>query len=793
MQQPQPQKHFANGYGGAASGIGFVSQVNAIGGETPASAAFKKGSIGGGSGGNCGNGGNNGIGDVAFHGLDGGRKIATNSNGGNGNGSGYSGDVSELRIDEKNISLHLNNPFVTNYAAQKQSLADAYHQLNASVMSYAALKNCESSGELNSYNCGGGRGVVDGELPARPKRPHSIAVSSPMMVTSERKQPMTLTSATKGTMSHSASASGNLLHHQPIVSYGGHYASPSRLVTSRSSQDFPVYATSNAVPSNGIVPVIPPAIVQRRSHSTPRPVHGSVISSSGLTYPTNGAPAIGLVPRPRSLDRSNLATSLGLNLLEKKSKPPPVPSRRFSQPLAGQTLPGQPQQLSVSTASALRLPHANGMRQSATFHGQMNRHAGAGFGFTPKECAELGARRKQDRPLSYAYGTMPDQAFLENQLKIYSEQLRTITESVRKYSEQAKLLSEMKRQQQQQQQMYPGKRPIDVSQKNLSVSDINLNGGSMNADSTGAEPQTPSHQLKLFLDNIRGNNELANGQPTLKTPSPTTARMESDRSRTLPRRGAESPGRGASKTIEAKTPSDQLRQFLDAIRSNQLPEEDSEDLTDAANRFSKFKENLDNSRLKSMTDFDKFQPSSAVSDTFNQVSDNLRIMNQDLEALARSPAKKPTGDQKGAPADGQNPGIMLDFNQILDKFTHLTNNAHSRDTIDYLRKCSEALRLSSNHLRITGLQTGNYSDSNDSSSCSTTPGSIRETVQNLLQQPRNGVLIMDDRMKLFIDILDTQSKLSQVNPSLTSLLIRELGKKRFTASAGFLKYYNMMA
>lgn len=59
------------------------------------------------------------------------------------------------------------------------------------------------------------------------------------------------------------------------------------------------------------------------------------------------------------------------------------------------------------------------------------------------------------------------------------------------------------------------------------------------------------------------------------------------------------------------------------------------------------------------------------------------------------------------------------------------------------------------------IQNGFASDDN-SSSCSTTPGSIREAVQNLLLQPRNGFQILDDRMRLFIDIIDSQDRLSQV-------------------------------
>ncbi len=42
-------------------------------------------------------------------------------------------------------------------------------------------------------------------------------------------------------------------------------------------------------------------------------------------------------------------------------------------------------------------------------------------------------KHKKDRPLSYAYGQVPEQIYLENQLRIYSEQLKNITESMKKY------------------------------------------------------------------------------------------------------------------------------------------------------------------------------------------------------------------------------------------------------------------------------------------------------------------------------------------------------------------------
>lgn len=445
------------------------------------------------------------------------------------------------------------------------------------------------------------------------------------------------------------------------------------------------------------------------------------------------------------------------------SRPPPIPpSRRFSQQLQ-QIQKNSPnsvqypptsssfQQRSVSNASA------GGMRQSITFHGQLNRHTTntnpSNSNFSAKNVSDSNTltRRKADRPVSFAYGTLPDQNYLENQLRMYSEQLRSITESVRKYSEQAKVLSEMKRQQQLQKN-----RQFELSSPQKSVA-----SPITQADDIAIS----SKNLRLFLDSVRHTmNEIEHVEPPPPAPiSSSSSSINQTQKVPFPKTKSESGGISAKTVTEAKTPSDQLRQFLDAIRSNQLPEEDQSDLSSAADRFSKFKEKMEHSRSKSTPNFNQYQISTNVNESFTKLSDNLRIMNEDLEALAAASPRKNIPIQKATPnIPNKKSEEVMDFNQILDKFSQMANNTHSMETIDYLRKCSEALRHSSNQLKIATMN-NSFSDSTDSSSCSTTPGSIREAVQNLLQQPRNGVQIMDDRMKLFIDILDSQSKFSQVN------------------------------
>lgn len=579
---------------------------------------------------------------VSFDGLDENGKLLTNGDG---------------------AKINTKNPFTTHYAAASKPTAtgrtDVYSQISAVLKKHSStLKNSGSSNELSLY----GAEDVSSVVHPRPQRPHSVAVSSAMMMMStldDRKQPISLSTGTK--LSHSTS-----LHHtmsgdnghifKPIVTYG-HFSgnSPARMINSRSTQEFSMYA-GGAVSTNSGPTIIPP-VVQRRSHSTPRPVHGSPLtmtnggtsvsgSSGTLPATVNGG---GIPQRPRSLDRTTIAQSLGLNLMEKKTKPPPIPSRRFSQPPAHSQANGNMSNTSTPQRTPVSQMNGGGggvggMRQSITFHGQMNRHAANGVATTmydAKGPPEIGPRRKQDRPLSYAYGTLPDQDFLENQLKMYSEQLKTITETVRKYSEQAKLLSELKRQQAQQHQ---SKRSYETLPRKMSET-INHSSADTSIATSSSEPSHASHaQLKLFLDGSGG----AGGR---RTPNDLVGLTHADRSRTLPRRGAESPARTAAPSAspsgaavktngEPKTPSDQLRQFLDAIRSNQLPEESADDLSTAATRFSKFKENLEKSRPKSLIDFDRLESSATISESFNQFSDNLRIMNQDLESLGRSPIKQ---------------------------------------------------------------------------------------------------------------------------------------------------------
>lgn len=609
------------------------------------------------------------------------RKIALN--GGN-----------ELRIDDKNISLHLNNPFATPFAAQQ-------HQQYLLQQQQQIL-----------YNKGLNESYSDASLP-RPKRPHSIAVSSPLNHGNDLKstiyaQPSTLfstsanmtNSSAAGIVSHNSRAkitplnfsqyshlngsssnspSRNQFHQQQIKKEFPFYTPPSPLVAQSNGQQVPQLSQLTQMPqitqhSQITQPPTPPVVPQRRSQSIPR-----------QSFSTNMTPIVSGVQtlnRPRSLDRYN-------NQPQTQQTPP---NRRLSQ---GGTL-----------------TNGSGMRQSATFHGQPMIQAGQLSYSTSTESVseETGAKRK-DRPVSYAYGTVPEQVYLENQLRIYSEQLKTITESVKKYSEQARLLNELKRQQLKS-TVPTSKSDSKISQK-LSTMPEN-------------DAKTPSHQLRLFLDNIRSS---------IKDPSAESdAESEAD-DINKDDKIVEEEEPEVKSNVEPKTPSDQLRQFLDAIRSNQVPETPKPPTTVPY-------------RPK-LSDLQHLNLNKTTTDSFSQVTDNIKSMNQDLEMFNKSI------DHHSLSNASRN------MDQILDNFNQMASLLKTNNSIDYLRKCSEALKQTTDQMRLCNAANGNYSS--DDSSCSTTPGSIREAVQNLLAQPRNGFQIMDDRMAIFIDIMEQQGRFSQVN------------------------------
>lgn len=350
----------------------------------------------------------------------------------------------QLYIDEKNISVHMNNPFATDFVVTSSSLEPTMfnrsidrkcyssninsHGTNSMPQSASTsqLSNVIKSQQLKNYGASGsnengsndyGRinDIDNNTLRNRPKRPHSIAgVLSPALLSSstgsassaavrlsvlhQNKDELTsliTAGAVRGpattTMTYSNSYSGpnnnnpvsnnggamkssmnNTLNNvnngnqnamaqkvfnQPQnneyaqqasthVSYGHFINSPSRLTTNRqqaSSQEFSLYSppppSSSSSPSsatatgpnatsinNGmnnnpqsVQARQPPPIVQRRSHSTPRPIQSTTIPAAISTDNGNkstpstvnniansGGVGVGggVAVRPRSLDRA---------------------------------------------------------------------------------------------------------------------------------------------------------------------------------------------------------------------------------------------------------------------------------------------------------------------------------------------------------------------------------------------------------------------------------------------------------------------------------------------------------
>ncbi|CAD7092950.1 unnamed protein product [Hermetia illucens] len=728
---------------------------------------------------------------------------------------------SELQIDDKNISLHINNnPFVTSTGlgngGQNNTLGvnmtDEGQGSGATITHYR--QNFDEYADPNKL---------------RPKRPHSIPVTSPLndmnndmkstIYTSQQQQRLIVAPRTP---QQTTTVSQKREDKEPIyasASFYGPYRNTSSRLNVRPNEQVPLYTPPSPISNHqqqqlhvqtGMHPVVP-----RRSHSTPRPP--TQTPTTPTSHPTNIIVngQIMTAQRPRSLDRCNG--------IEKSYKPPPIPTRRLSQPLSGNSpvmTSASGKILTQSTRSnssgncgplPLVPPHMqkpliggqvpqtmqqnlSGMRHSATFHGDINRQSPSAFhaqlengssgnisdsGLGTLNQAMINAlntasgtsstKRKPDRPMSYAYGTIPDQAFLENQLRIYSEQLRTITESVRKYSEQAKLLSELKRQQQMRKQQSQTQSPHQAHTSMTSSKSANSFLASHESEpKPSTEPvQTPSHQLRVFLDSIRSSMR-GEAPPNEDQPAPEekpkvpVSKSHSDLNTAASGTGQYAvPQHQKSSSNTARTPSDQLRLFLDAIRSNQFPDGETPPL--AAMKTPP--KDSTGTRPKS-ANIENFDHSSIASESFHQISDNLRIMSQDLEAL--SPSKSLKNSQtptSSASAMGQKAlhHPLPDVNQILDNFHQLADQYKACGSLDYLKKCSDALRQTTDQLKLAQLQNSNgYGDSPEGSSCSTTPGSIREAVQNLLAQPRNGFQILDDRMRLFIDILDSQEKFSQV-------------------------------
>lgn len=614
------------------------------------------------------------------------RKIALN--GGN-----------ELRIDDKNISLHLTQPFSHH---QQQAAAKPYIHFNETITESTLISSAAAGGGSSSNVS-----MIDHH---RPQRPHSIAVSSPLnlntslnndlnIATLTRRQKITTPNIVTGSVTNKITTTEAKMNPQfcsPINFAqfnhfnGGNRSSPNssgRLSLYAPTSPVPISEATNGVHVNGVKQ--PPIVPQRRSHSIPRQAmtiggasNGAFQQNNNGALPPNGVMTLN---RPRSLDRY----SAGMQRTTTTTNVPP-------------------------TTSA--------MKQSITFHGQQMLNQAC---YQSEIYDELGAHLKQqptkDRPVSLA--APPNENYLENQLRIYQDQLQTIKESMKKYQEQVRILNELKRQQTLERQ-HKGV-PSSKSDSKLSQN-LRLSTTSLNSTMSGDEAQTPSHQLRLFLDNIRNSIKEPSFENSVSDDHESSGEVKQDTTpnsiNKLDKKINFHSTMKPNNDDPVKTPSDQLRFFLEAIRHNQTIE---------THQRSKDK-------MKMSMSVDNF--AMKKSETFSQVTDNIKLLNQDLEAFNET-----------ANAAAAN-NIAKHMDQILDDFNRMAPIMKSKNPVDFLRKCSEALRKTAEQIRLLNVSTksGSYDIS------------IRESVQNLMSQPRNGVQIMDDRMSIFIDIIEQQDKFSQV-------------------------------
>lgn len=400
------------------------------------------------------------------------------------------------------------------------------------------------------------------------------------------------------------------------------------------------------------------------------------------------------------------------------------------------------------------------LRHSLTFHGAEHLQlsdgradgggSGAGSGRNTPE-----NYRKSSRTSSFDHGIMgsggsaasvhstAEKVFLEHQLRSYSEQLKNITESVRLYSEQAKLLSDMR-----------SHRAADKHQQQLHLNGAGDGSGSrllarskkppssLPVDSVYSAPHnhhhhndviTPSHQLRVFLDNIRSNMQdvPAGGRPCPSIdeaqPTPTLA--------------------------AGKTPSDQLHTFLDEIRSNYLHDD-----SDSGS--------LRTTRTTHAAAYGVGGGQQPVPHNGNDMSqqhmEQLEVMSEQFSPITENcnrpepeqPYASSAVHQRGvgaAAATASTPAINAAYavdmnlhklNSILHACRRKSGHIHTNDAIMFLRACIEGGPVRSRQLAERRW---------------------REDVQALLQQPQfDSFNVMVNRINLFVDTVNMQALMSEV-------------------------------
>lgn len=495
-----------------------------------------------------------------------------------------------------------------------------------------------------------------------------------------------------------------------------------------------------------------PIVPHRRSQSTPRPAHNghNMLSTSSTggnnSLATTTTHSVSEAKkksenRPKSLDRGvttylenvTVQSSVNFNVMH---------STMYNQFATNHR---------ASAKELLAKNGIGGMKSSATFHGQcylsteaeLGGIGGGGGGGTLRggRINHEGIRQPSNRPLSYTGGSISEQAFLENQLRVYSEQLKTITESVRQYSEKAKLLSELKRQEllkNNNKKANGYSMPTSKSDSKLSLISLSSNSDLTNPPLNPSHKQTSSHQLRLFLEDIRSNIRDSSVNSSMDLLDEQVATIEEV---------SNNAGPAASTTGPLPLP------LIYADPMRKIPSQQPPPIPERKRQ------------TPSLTD--KNAPALSAAAEPECKPDFKQAGNPLLNSISSS--NNTNGTTKILRSN------EMDFNQILDNFNCATKRFMGTNRADYredyltaMQRTSHEIRQAAQNIKRNSGQgqqdpAGNGGGSSDeNSSTSTTPGSIREAVQSLLAMPRNGVQVMDDRMRLFIDILESQDKFNQV-------------------------------
>lgn len=331
-----------------------------------------------------------------------------------------------------------------------------------------------------------------------------------------------------------------------------------------------------------------------------------------------------------------------------------------------------------------------------------------------------------------------EKMFLENQLHSYSEQLRNITESVRRYAEQAKLLSDIRShradKQQQQQQLAaaarkkppPNTLPIEAMKTPTTATTTTP------LLSAGHDVITPSHQLRVFLENIRYS---------MRDPGVSTIDEfpddGGDSVGLLP--AAAAPPSSAAIAEPGQTPSDQLHSFLDAIRSNYMHDNTNGTAT-----------------TKTMTTTTKhsngINGGTVYRGTLDEMSEHF-VNNNDQENHQQAHQQRLHIGRKPGGESAFGDVSMHKLKSILHACRKKSGAAHVQtdDAVQFLRDCvARGPQLQQQPQQHRLMRDLKHTDD-------------LHMEQLLLRQPQyDGVIIVVNRIQLFCDVIEMQNQLSEV-------------------------------